>query len=84
MLKVLVSNDDVTPMEFVAMVLEKVFEKFRDEALKIVLKTNHNGRGVCGAYPEARAPELANQAMVLAQRAGYPLQFLVEDAGPAD
>lgn len=72
---VLVRNDDVTSMEFVAMVLESVFEKSRDEALKIMLETHDNGRFICGIYTEARAQDLTGRAMALAQRAGYPLQF---------
>ena len=84
MLKVLVFNDDVTSMEFVAKVLETVFEKSRDEALKIVLEAHHDGRAICGVYAEARARDLASQAMVLAQRAGYPLRFSVADADSSD
>jgi ATP-dependent Clp protease adaptor protein ClpS len=83
-LKVLVHNDDVTSMEFVAMVLESVFGKSRDEALKIVLDAHHNGRAICGVFAEARARDLASQAMVLAQRAGQPLQFSVADADSSD
>jgi hypothetical protein len=54
MLEVLVHNDDVTPMEFVAMVLESVFEKSRDEALKVMLHAHHDGRAICGVYTDAR------------------------------
>ena len=84
MLKVLVHNDDVTTMEFVAMVLESLFEKSRDEALKIILDTHHHGHAVCGVYADARARDLASQAMVLAERAGHPLQFSVTDTDSAD
>jgi ATP-dependent Clp protease adaptor protein ClpS len=80
MLKVLVANDDVTPMEFVVWVLEKVFEKSRDEAIKIMLEAHRDGQATCGVYVEARARDLASHATVLAQRAGHPLRFSVADS----
>jgi ATP-dependent Clp protease adaptor protein ClpS len=80
MLKVLIANDDVTPMEFVVSVLESVFEKDRDEAIKIMLEAHHMGRAVCGVYADARARELASHATMLAQEAGHPLQVSLADA----
>ena len=75
MLKVLIANDDVTPMEFVVNVLEGVFEKSPDEAIKIMLQAHHEGQATCGVYADDRARELASQARVLTERAGHPLQF---------
>jgi ATP-dependent Clp protease adaptor protein ClpS len=75
MLKVSVANDDVTPMEFVVVLLESLFEKSCDDATQVMLEAHENGSAVCGLYPEARARELAAEATALAQKAGYPLQF---------
>jgi ATP-dependent Clp protease adaptor protein ClpS len=83
MLKVLVANDDVTPMEFVVVTLEKVFEKSRDEATKLMLEAHRDGQATCGVYAETRARELASHATALAQQAGFPLHFSLADAsGP--
>ena len=80
MLEVRVVNDDVTPMEFVVRVLESVFEKSRDEAIKIMLETHREGRAICGVFPEARARDLIGHALALAERAGHPLQFSLANA----
>src|SRR5687768_15289607 len=48
--KVLLLNDDYTPMEFVVLVLEKYFAKGRDEATRIMLHVHHKGVGICGVY----------------------------------
>jgi ATP-dependent Clp protease adaptor protein ClpS len=80
MLKVLIANDDVTSMEFVVNLLERVFEKSRDEAVKIMLETHHMGRAACGVYADARARELASQATMVAREAGFPLQVSLADA----
>ncbi len=84
MLKVLVLNDDITSMEFVAKVLQEVFEKSYDEALKILLEAHHKGRATCGVYTEARARDLATRATIAAQRAGYPLQFSIDGVNSSD
>lgn len=75
MLKVSVANDDITPMEFVVKLLESLFGKSPDEAVKIMLKAHHDGSAVCGVYPEERARELVAEAMALARNTGHPLQF---------
>jgi ATP-dependent Clp protease adaptor protein ClpS len=82
MLKVLIVNDDVTPMDFVVDLLERVFEKSWEEATKIMLETHHKGQAVCGVYADARARDLASQATALAERAGHPLQVSLADADP--
>ncbi|WP_407178992.1 ATP-dependent Clp protease adaptor ClpS [Bradyrhizobium sp. STM 3562] len=84
MLRVLVANDDVTPMEFVVTILEEVFEKSHDDAVKIMLEAHRDGQATCGVYAEARARDLAGQATILAQRAAFPLRFSLADAGPSD
>jgi ATP-dependent Clp protease adaptor protein ClpS len=64
-------------MEFVVFVLEEIFEKSRDEAMKIMLEAHRDGQAVCGVFAEARARDLASQAIAAAQREGHPLQFSV-------
>ena len=49
--KVLILNDDYTPMEFVVHVVQKVFNKSHDEATRLMLKIHTEGMGVCGMYP---------------------------------
>ena len=48
--KVLILNDDYTPMEFVVHVLERFFNKGREEATRIMLHVHHKGVGICGVY----------------------------------
>jgi ATP-dependent Clp protease adaptor protein ClpS len=81
MLNVLVFNDDVTPMEVVVTILERLFEKSRDEAMKIMLDAHRDGQAICGIYDHARAHDLVSQATFLAQRAGYPLRLSLVDTG---
>ena len=50
--KVLLLNDDYTPMEFVVMVLRQFFQRDADTATHIMLKIHHEGRGICGVYPK--------------------------------
>jgi ATP-dependent Clp protease adaptor protein ClpS len=79
MLNVLFWNDDVTPMEFVVDILEQMFEKSRDDAIKLMLAIHHNGNAVCGTYPADRARELASAVTALAQRSGFPLSVTLVD-----
>ena len=80
MLKVLIADDDVTPMEFVVWVLETVFDKSEEDAVRIMLQTHHEGSAECGVYPEARAQKLLAEAMAAARDNGHPLQFSVAQA----
>jgi ATP-dependent Clp protease adaptor protein ClpS len=81
--KVILLNDDETTMEFVVQVLERIFGKTRDEALKLVLAIHHNGRGECGVYPPERASEIAEQVTELARLSRYPLRCIVEPGATA-
>jgi ATP-dependent Clp protease adaptor protein ClpS len=76
MFKVLLSNDDETPMEFVVWVLETVFEKTRDDAIKIMLETHEDGIGVCGAE---QAGSLVKRVMAEARRFEHPLKCAQRD-----
>jgi ATP-dependent Clp protease adaptor protein ClpS len=76
--KVLLLNDDETTMEFVVQVLENVFGKTRDEALKLVLEIHRNGSGECGVYSIEQASSIAARVTELARRNGYPLRCITE------
>jgi len=79
--KVLLLNDDQTTMEFVVQVLEVVFEKTHDEALKLMLAIHRDGSGECGVYTPELASKIAEQVTELASLArgnGYPLRCIVE------
>ena len=78
MYKVLMLNDDYTPMEFVIHVLEQYFAKNHDEATKIMLHVHQKGVGVCGVYTYEIAETKVNQTMDLAQQNQHPLQCTIE------
>jgi len=74
---VVLLNDDVTPMEFVVDVLEQVFDKDREEAVKIMLATDQRGSAVCGLYGQTEAQRLAREVIDRAKTGGYPLECVV-------
>ncbi len=76
--KVLLLNDDFTPMEFVVYVLERFFRKGREEATRIMLHVHQKGVGVCGVYSYDVAETKVNQVMELAKRHQHPLQCVME------
>lgn len=76
--KVLLLNDDETTMEFVVHVLEVVFGKTREEALRLMLEIHRDGRGECGVYAAGCASDIAARVEELARRDGYPLRCVVE------
>lgn len=76
--KVLMLNDDYTPMEFVVYVLERFFSKNRDEATQIMLHVHNRGVGVCGVFTYEVAETKATQVMDLARKEGHPLQCTLE------
>ena len=76
--KVLLLNDDYTPMEFVVHVLEKYFGKGRDEATRIMLHVHHKGVGICGVYPYEVAETKVTQVMDFSRQNGHPLQCTME------
>ena len=79
--RVLILNDDYTPMEFVVMVIQEFFSKDRESATQIMLKIHLDGRGVCGVYSRDMAATKVNQVMEAANQAGHPLQCVSEPAG---
>ena len=80
MYKVLLLNDDYTPMEFVVMVLQQYFQRDLETATHIMLKIHHEGRGVCGVYPKDVAATKVEMVLAAARRDGHPLQCIMEAA----
>jgi len=80
MYRVLLMNDDYTPMEFVVSVLMKIFNKSADEATTIMLAVHKNGIGVCGVFTFEIAETKVTQVMNAAKRAQHPLQCTLEKA----
>ncbi len=78
MYNVLLMNDDYTPMEFVVMVLEKVFNKKSDEATQIMLHVHKNGIGVCGTFTYEVAESKCKAVLDLAKKNEHPLQCTME------
>ena len=78
MYKVLMLNDDYTPMEFVVHVLERYFSKTTEEATQIMLHVHQKGVGVCGVFTFEVAETKVNQTMELARKNQHPLQCTLE------
>jgi ATP-dependent Clp protease adaptor protein ClpS len=78
MYKVLLLNDDYTPMEFVVHVLESIFKKNRQEATDIMLHVHRRGVGVCGIYTFEVAETKVAQVMDFARANEQPLQCTME------
>ncbi len=76
--KVLMLNDDYTPMEFVIHVLERFFSKSREEATRIMLHVHRRGVGVCGVFTYEIAETKVTQVMDLARQSQHPLQCTIE------
>jgi ATP-dependent Clp protease adaptor protein ClpS len=76
--RVLILNDDYTPMEFVVYVLERFFNKTREEATTIMLHVHQNGVGVCGIFTYEVAETKVAQVLDLARRSEHPLQCTME------
>ncbi len=76
--KVLLLNDDYTPMDFVVHVLQQYFNKDHEEATRIMLTVHYHGVGVCGVYTHEIAETKVNQVMSLAKAHGHPLQCVME------
>jgi len=78
MFKVMLLNDDYTPMEFVVECLERFFNKTREQATQVMLKVHTEGVGVCGVYPQDIAETKMNQVLNYAHESHHPLQCVVE------
>lgn len=78
MYKVLLLNDDYTPMEFVIHILERFFQKNKQEATDIMLHVHRRGVGVCGSFTYEIAETKVTQVMDFAQANEQPLQCIME------
>jgi ATP-dependent Clp protease adaptor protein ClpS len=78
MYKVLMLNDDYTPMEFVVQVLETFFGKSREEATRIMLHVHQRGVGICGVFTYEVAETKVSQVMDAARQHQHPLQCTIE------
>lgn len=76
--KVLLLNDDFTPMDFVVYVLKRFFQKSPEEAENIMLEVHHKGQGVAGVYSKEVAEMKALQTEQYAKLNQYPLKTLLE------
>lgn len=78
MYRVLLINDDYTPMDFVIMLLQSVFRKDHDAATQIMMHVHTKGVGVCGAYTREVAETKVRQVLDLSQQGQHPLQCTME------
>ncbi len=78
--KVLMLNDDYTPMEFVVMVLKRFFGMDLEQATRVMLHVHQKGVGVCGIFPYEIAETKVNQVMDFARQNQHPLQCTLEKA----
>ncbi|OGI43878.1 MAG: ATP-dependent Clp protease adapter ClpS [Candidatus Muproteobacteria bacterium RBG_16_64_11] len=76
--KVILLNDDFTPMEFVVVVLERFFYKNREEATRIMLHVHQKGIGICGTFTREIAETKVRQVMLFASQNQHPLQCTLE------
>lgn len=79
MYKVMLLNDDFTPMEFVVIVLQRFFAKTREQATQIMLTVHNEGRGLCGVYPKDIAATKVEQVTAFAQNHQHPLCCVMEE-----
>lgn len=76
--KVVLLNDDYTPMDFVIFILKDIFRRSHEDAVSIMLEIHGKGTGVCGVYTRDVAETKAEEAIIIARRNEYPLQCRVE------
>jgi ATP-dependent Clp protease adaptor protein ClpS len=80
MYKVLLLNDDYTPMEFVVLVLQKFFAMTRERATQVMLKVHREGMGICGVYPRDVASTKVQQVAAYSRKHQHPLQCVMEES----
>ena len=78
MYKVLLLNDDYTPMDFVVTVLERYFRKTPEQAVEIMLHVHQKGMGVCGVFTREIAESKVRQVLEFASQNRHPLQCTME------
>ena len=77
--KVLLLNDDFTPMDFVIEVLKRFFSMDQEQATRIMLKVHTEGAGICGVYPEDIASTKVKQVVEFARMNQHPLRCVMEE-----
>ena len=77
--RVLLLNDDYTPMDFVVGVLQNFFGKTREQATQVMLKVHREGMGVCGVYPKDLAASKVEQVIAFSRQHQHPLQCVMEE-----
>ena len=77
--KVILLNDDYTPMDFVVVVLQTVFGMSREKATQVMLQVHREGMGVCGTYTREVAVAKVDQVINLARKHQHPLQCTYEE-----
>lgn len=76
--KVVLLNDDYTPMEFVVHVVQTIFRKGQEDAVRIMLEVHQKGAGICGVYTREVAETKVEQVIQFARRNEHPLQCVME------
>ena len=76
--RVLLLNDDYTPMEFVVAILQQVFNRTQDDAIRIMMHVHNHGVGECGVYTYEVAETKVTQVMDFARQNQHPLQCVME------
>ncbi|MFO1302619.1 MAG: ATP-dependent Clp protease adapter ClpS [Burkholderiales bacterium] len=77
--KVMLLNDDYTPMDFVVVVLQTVFAMSREKATQVMLQVHREGMGVCGTYTREVASAKVEQVINIARKHQHPLQCTMEE-----
>jgi ATP-dependent Clp protease adaptor protein ClpS len=77
--KVMLLNDDYTPMDFVVVVLQTVFAMSREKATQVMLQVHRDGMGVCGTYTREVAAAKVDQVIAIARKHQHPLQCTMEE-----
>ncbi|MDG1285933.1 MAG: ATP-dependent Clp protease adapter ClpS [Rickettsiales bacterium] len=76
--KVVLLNDDFTPMDFVVKVLESIYHKSTEEAASIMMQVHQKGAGLCGVFTRDVAETKVDQTLYLARQNDHPLQCVME------
>ena len=77
--KVIMHNDDFTPMDFVTYILENIFNKSEQDAFNIMMSVHNNGKAVVGIYSYDMAKTKTELAMGIAREEGFPFKITVEE-----
>lgn len=77
--KVLLLNDDYTPMDFVILVLQRFFSMDTEQATRIMLQVHNEGRAACGVYPHDIAATKVDQVLAFARQHNHPLACTMEE-----